>query len=232
MATVGVSASGSVGGAPGRAGVRVRPSTDATAGCSSLGEGGTSEDGGRWAARLRGIRFCARAVRLLGNAEDCGARICCRLGFGRGTRLLVAPRAVGGIEPGASSADGRAIAEARQLHELRRLALILFGRGAKARRGLRVAVKARSKEERVGRIGLLRDRLPGREQQQRHDACAQYWAHTPTLPLKGGGRQHLPRPCAGANAAGWGSGSREVFFGIMAVSCPPPGSLCSPTSPL
>ena len=128
-----------------------------------------------WAkvARLRGIRFCARAVRLLGNAEDCGARICCRLGFGRGTRLLVAPRAVGGIEPGASSADGRAIAEARQLHELRRLALILFGRGAKARRGLRVAVKARSKEERVGRIGLLRDRLPGREQQRRHDACAQ-----------------------------------------------------------
>src|SRR6476469_7226933 len=39
------------------------------------------------------------------------------------------------------------------------------------------------------------------------------------LPLKGGGRQHLPRPCAGANAVGWGSPTSpfqgEVLWSLL-----------------
>src|SRR2546430_1307417 len=44
----------------------------------------------------------------------------------------------------------------------------------------------------------------------------------PYLPLKGGGRQHLPRPCAGANAVGWGSAPRRPAFGIIAAATRPP----------
>src|ERR1700730_2976261 len=40
-------------------------------------------------------------------------------------------------------------------------------------------------------------------------------AETPYLPLQGGGRQHLPPPCAGANAVGWGSGPCRALLLII-----------------